>query len=40
MEQQNYQGSIAADITPEEAFEGIAQVNGWWAKILKAAPKN
>jgi len=37
MEQQNYQGSIAADITPEEAFEGIAQVNGWWAKNFEGS---
>jgi hypothetical protein len=32
MNQQNYQCSIAADITPHEAFEGISQVNEWWAK--------
>lgn len=32
MDQQNYQCSIAAHISPEEAFEGISQVNQWWAK--------
>jgi hypothetical protein len=37
MEQQNYRGSIAAGITPQEAFEGIAQVNGWWAKNFEGS---
>jgi hypothetical protein len=32
MNPQNYQGSIAADVTPAEAFDGIARVNEWWAK--------
>jgi Activator of Hsp90 ATPase homolog 1-like protein len=32
MDQQNYQCSIAADFTPIEAFDGINQVNEWWAK--------
>ncbi len=32
MKQQNYQCSIAADITPHEAFNSINQVNQWWAK--------
>ena len=39
MEQQNYQGSIAVDITPLEAFEGIAQVNGWWAKNFEGSAR-
>ncbi len=37
MEKQNYQSSIAADITPEEAFEGIKQVNKWWAKNFEGS---
>lgn len=32
MNQQNYQSSIAADITPAEAFDSINHVNEWWAK--------
>lgn len=32
MEQQNYQCSISAAVTPREAFEGISNVPGWWAK--------
>lgn len=32
MDQQNYQCSIAADITPQEAFDSISNVNKWWAK--------
>ncbi|HZX58472.1 MAG TPA: SRPBCC domain-containing protein [Mucilaginibacter sp.] len=34
MEQQNYQGSIAADFTPVEAFEAIGRVNEWWARDI------
>ena len=37
MNQQNYQCSIAADITPQEALEGISQVNGWWAKNFEGS---
>jgi Activator of Hsp90 ATPase homolog 1-like protein len=37
MNQQNYQCSIAADFTPSEAFEAIAQVNGWWAKNFEGS---
>lgn len=40
MKQQNYQCSIAANFTPGDAFDGINQVNEWWAKILKAVQKN
>src|SRR5579872_2892366 len=32
MKQQDYQCSIIADVTPEEAFESINDVSGWWAK--------
>lgn len=32
MNQQNYQCSITADITPREAFNSINNVNEWWAK--------
>ncbi|WP_426670138.1 hypothetical protein ACPPVU_02610 [Mucilaginibacter sp. McL0603] len=37
MNQQNYQCSIAADFTPREAFEGISQVNEWWAKNFEGS---
>ena len=37
MNQQNYQCSIAADFTPCEAFEGISQVNEWWAKNFEGS---
>jgi hypothetical protein len=37
MDQQNYQGSIAADFTPGEAFEGISRVNEWWAKNIEGS---
>jgi hypothetical protein len=32
MVQQDYQCSIMAPVSAEEAFEGISQVSGWWAK--------
>lgn len=32
MEQKNYHSSIAAGITPHQAFSNIANVSGWWAK--------
>jgi hypothetical protein len=28
----DYQSSITADITPQEAFDKIARVSEWWAK--------
>ena len=31
MQQQDYHGSIAADITPKEAFDKISCVNEWWS---------
>lgn len=37
MNQQNYQCSIAADFTPQEAFDGINQVNAWWAKNFEGS---
>jgi len=37
MNQQNYQSSIAADFTPQEAFEGISHVNEWWAKNFEGS---
>jgi len=37
MNQQNYQGSIAANFTPGEAFEGISRVNEWWAKNIEGS---
>ena len=37
MNQQNYQCSIAADFTPNEAFEAINQVNAWWAKNFEGS---
>lgn len=32
MKQQDYQCSITAPVSPEEAFDGINDVAGWWAK--------
>jgi len=32
MEEQSYHSSIAANITAQQAFEGINNVPGWWAK--------
>jgi hypothetical protein len=32
MKQQDYQCSITANVTAEEAFEGINNVSAWWAK--------
>jgi len=37
MNQQNYQSSIAAGFTPDEAFEGINRVNEWWAKNIEGS---
>jgi len=37
MNQQNFQCSIAADVTPAEAFESINQVNQWWAKNFEGS---
>ena len=32
MNQQNYQCSIAAEVTPPEAFDGVNRIKEWWAK--------
>ncbi len=32
MQQQDYQSSITADITPEEAFDKISRVSEWWGR--------
>ena len=37
MKQQDYQSSFIADITPEEAFAGINDVRGWWAKNFEGS---
>jgi hypothetical protein len=37
MNQQNYQCSIAVDVTPHEAFEALNQVNEWWAKDFEGS---
>ncbi len=37
MNQQNYQCSITAGITPHEAFEYINRVNEWWAKNFEGS---
>ena len=39
MKQQNYQCSIAANFTPGDAFDGINQVNEWWAKNFEGSSK-
>jgi hypothetical protein len=35
MEQQNYHCSIAANITPKQAYANIANVGAWWTKSFK-----
>jgi len=40
MTPQNYQCSIAADVTPHEAFKAVNQVNGWWAKKFEGSAEN
>jgi hypothetical protein len=35
MQPKDYQNSIAADVTPREAYEGIKDVRGWWAKKVE-----
>jgi len=40
MNPQNYQSSIAAEVTPAEAFDGISRVNEWWAKNIEGNTKN
>ena len=37
MEQKNYHSSIAAGISPKEAFANIANVAGWWRKSFKGS---
>ncbi len=39
MDQQNYQCSIAADFTPNEAFEAIGQVTEWWVRDVEGNSK-
>jgi len=33
MKSENYNSSISANITPNEAFKGICNVAAWWGKI-------
>ena len=40
MEQSNYQCSITAPVTPQQAYEGIANVAGWWAKNFRGSALN
>jgi hypothetical protein len=35
MQPKSYQCSIMADVTPYEAYEGIKDVRGWWAKKVE-----
>src|SRR5437879_1945118 len=37
MEQHDYHRSIAADMAPQQAYEKIADVSGWWAKDFKGS---
>jgi activator of Hsp90 ATPase-like protein len=39
MKQQDYHCSITADVTPEEAFDRVNDVSGWWAKNLEGSSK-
>ena len=40
MKQQDYQCSITADVTAEEAFEHINHVSAWWAKKLEGCTES
>lgn len=40
MQQQNYHSSITVDVTPKEAFDGISNVSGWWAKKVKGSSQH
>ena len=40
MEQKNYHSSIAAKVSPREAFANIANVAGWWTKSFKGKAQN
>ena len=35
MQPKSYQCSIVADVTPREAYEGIKDIRGWWAKKVE-----
>jgi len=35
MQPKNYQNSITVNVTPGEAYEGIKDVRGWWAKKVE-----
>jgi hypothetical protein len=37
MKKQDYHASINADVTPQEAFEGINNVSAWWARKVKGS---
>jgi len=39
MQQQDYHCSFTAAVTPKEAFEGINNISGWWAKHLEGSTK-
>ena len=39
MKKQDYQRSITADVTPEEAFDSINDVSAWWAKNVKGSSR-
>ena|SRR5579883_695643 len=40
MQQQDYQSSIIAGITPKEAFDGISRVNQWWSTHFEGSASN
>jgi hypothetical protein len=35
MQPKNYQNNIVVDVTPREAYEGIKDVRGWWARKVE-----
>ena len=40
MKQQDFHCSIAADISPKEAFDSINQVSAWWAKNFEGSSQH
>jgi hypothetical protein len=40
MNQQNYNCSITASVTPKQAMNGINNVSGWWAKNFEGKSEN
>jgi hypothetical protein len=40
MTNQNFSTTLSVDRTPQEAFDAISNVRGWWSKEIKGIPTN